>query len=98
MMTLTQIAAAVIAVGSIGGSAVALNELHVSRADFDAYLEQQQISDDREYVRKIKQDIRDILEALQENPDDDYLTNELAALMDELCEIRPEDRLCQDGE
>ena len=97
MMTLTQIAAAVLAAGTIGGSAVALNELHVSRADFDAYLEQQQISDDREYVRKIKQDIRDILAALKEHPGDEYLMNEYAALLDELCgELRPNDRLCED--
>ena len=97
MMSLTQIAAAVIAVGSIGGSAVALNELHVSRADFDAYLEQQQISDDREFVRKIKADIREVMLALKRGPDQ-YLEETLAELIDELCEIRPEDRLCQDGE
>ena len=95
-MTLAQIASSVTAVGVIGGGALALDHLHVAAADFEQYIEQQLISDEREYVRKIKQDIRDINIALQEHPGDEYLVNELAGLLDELCDIRPEDRLCED--
>ena len=94
MMTLPQIAASIAAAGAIGGSAVALNELHVPQAEFDQYLQQQQISDDREYVRKIKADIREVLLALNRGPDQ-YLEETLAELIDELCDLRPDDKLCE---
>ena len=94
MMSLTQIAAAVVAVGSIGGGALALDRMHVAAEDFKDYIEQQQMADDREYVRDLKEDIRDVRSALLVHPGDDFLIDELADLIDELCEFRPDDRLC----
>ena len=94
MISLPQIAAAVVAVGSIGGGALALDKMHVASEDFKEYIEQQQIADDREYVRDLKKDIRDVTSALSVDPDDNFLLNELADLVDELCEVRPDDRLC----
>jgi hypothetical protein len=95
-MSLTQIAAAVAAVGVIGGSALTLNGLHVSAGDFDKYIEQQQMADDREYVRDLKEDIREVRSALLIHDGDDFLVEELADLIDELCEYRPDDRLCSE--
>ena len=94
MISLPQIAAALVAVGSIGGGALALDKMHVASEDFKEYIEQQQIADDREYVRDLKKDIRDVKSALSVDPDDNFLLNELADLVDELCEVRPDDRLC----
>jgi hypothetical protein len=94
MISLPQIAAAVVAVGSIGGGALALDKMHVAAEDFKQYIEQQQIADDREYVRDLKEDIRNVRTALAKSPDDEFLINELADLIDELCEFRPDDRLC----
>lgn len=94
-MNLPTIAAAVVAVGSIGGGALALDKMHVASEDFREYIEQQQMSDERDYVQDLKKDIRDITGALLEDPDEQYLIEALAEMMDELCEIRPEDRLCE---
>jgi len=94
MMTLPQIAAAVAAVGSIGGAGIALDKMHVASDDFKYYIEQQQLADEREYVQDLKRDIRDIKGALMDDPDADYLFEYLAELIDELCELRPEDKLC----
>jgi len=96
MISLPQIAAAVVAIGSIGGGALALDKMHVASADFKEYIEQQQIADDREYVRDLKEDIRDVKSALLVHVDDEFLTDELADLIDELCEYRPDDRLCNE--
>jgi len=96
MMTLTQIGAAVIATGVIGGSALTLDRLHVAAEDFEQYIEQQQMSDERSYVQELKKDIRDITGALLEDPEEEYLIEALAELIDELCEIRPDDRLCEE--
>ena len=94
MISLPQIAASVVAIGSIGGGALALDKLHVAAEDFEKYIEQQQIADDRDYVRDLKKDIRDVKSALSIDPDDSFLLSELADLIDELCEFRPDDRLC----
>ena len=94
MISLPQIAASVIAVGSIGGGALALDRLHVASSDFAEYIEQQQVADDRDYVLKLKEDIREVRTLLLTHVDDAYLTEELQAMIDELCEIRPDDRLC----
>ena len=94
MMNLTQAAATVVAIGSIGGGALALDKMHVASGDFKEYIEQQQIADEREYVRNIKEEIRDVMYALSERPGDEYLIRELDDLIDELCEYRPDDRLC----
>ena len=95
MISLPQIAAAVVAVGSIGGGALALDRMHVAAEDFKEYIEQQQEADERAYVRELKADIREIRSALLVHPNDEYLLNALSDLMDELCEIRPNDRLCK---
>ena len=94
MNPLIAAAATVTAIGTIGGGALALDKLHVAAAEFEQYLEQQQVADEREYVRDLKKDIRDVKAALLSHPDDEFLLGELADLMDELCEIRPDDRLC----
>lgn len=94
MMSLPQIAAAVAAVGSIGGAGIALDKMHVASEDFKYYIEQQQLADEREYVQDLKRDIRDIRGALRVDPEADYLIEILAELIDELCEIRPEDKVC----
>jgi len=94
MITLPQIAAAVVAVGSIGGGALALDRMHVAAEDFKEYIEQQQANDERSYVQELKEDIRQIRKAMLDYPDEEYLIEELAELIDELCEIRPDDRLC----
>ena len=96
MMSLTQLAAAVVAVGSIGGGALALDRMHVAAGDFKEYIEQQQIADDREYVQDLKKDIRDVRGSLVDAPDEEYLIEALAELIDELCEIRPDDRVCSE--
>jgi hypothetical protein len=96
MISLPQIAAACVAAGTIGGGALALDKLHVAAADFDQYIEQRAMADERDYVLTLKQDIRAVRSALQSNPDDAYMIDELAGLMDELCDIRPDDRLCNE--
>lgn len=97
MMSLPQIAAAVAAVGSIGGAGIVLDTRHVASEDFKEYIEQQQMSDERDYVQELKEDVRNIRTALLSHPDDPYLIDELADLIDELCELRPDDRLCEAG-
>jgi len=94
MISLPQMAAAVVAVGSIGGGALALDKMHVASEDFRQYIEQEQMADERDYVQELKEDIRAIRYALMEHPDDEYLTEELADMIAELCEYRPDDRLC----
>ena len=95
MISLPQIAAAVVAVGSIGGGALALDKMHVASEDFKEYIEQQQLADEREYVQELKKQIRELQYALLENPDEQFLIDSLADMIDELCEIRPDDRLCR---
>ena len=96
MISLPQIAASVVAVGSIGGASLVLDNLHVAASDFQQYIQQQQEADDRAFVLELKQDIRAVQAALSENPEEDYLLDALAELIDTLCEIRSEDRLCGD--
>ena len=96
-MSLTQIGAAVVTVGAIGGSALTLDHLHVASEDFKQYIEQQQQADERAYVQELKKNIREVTGALLEDPDEVYLVEALASLIDELCEIRPDDRLCDDA-
>ena len=94
VISLPQIAAGVVAVGSIGGGALALDRMHVANEDFKDYIEAQQEAADRSYVQELKKNIREVRGALQEDPDEEYLIEALASLIDELCEIRPDDRLC----
>jgi len=97
MISLPQIAAAVVAVGSIGGGALALDKMHVAAEDFRQYIEQEQMSDERDYVQELKEDIRSVRYALMDHPGDEYLVEELADMIAELCELRPDDRLCEEG-
>jgi len=95
MMSLNEMALAVLAVGSIGGGAIALDIRHVASAEFEQYVEQQLMSDERDYVLQLKKDIRDLRGALVESPDAEYLVDALADMINELCEIRPDDRECE---
>jgi hypothetical protein len=95
MISITQIAASVVAVGTIGGGALTLDNLHVAAEDFKEYIEQQQQADEAEYVLALKQDIRELRQLLMLHPDDEYIANELQSMVDELCEFRPDDRLCE---
>ena len=97
MITLPQIAAAVVAVGTIGGGALTLDKMHVASKDFKEYIQQQQEADEREYVRDLKKDIRDVRSALLQHEGDEFLEGELEDLIDELCEFRPDDKLCEVG-
>jgi hypothetical protein len=94
-MSLPKIAASVAAVGTIGGGALTLDRLHVAAEDFEKYIQQQQMADEREYVQDLKKDIRDVKSALILHPGEEWLQEELAELIDELCEIRPDDRMCE---
>lgn len=89
-------AATVGAIATIGGGALTLDHLHVAAEDFREYIEQQQMADERSFVLELKKDIRDIQGALQEDPNEPYLIDALAELIDQLCEIRPDDRLCEE--
>jgi hypothetical protein len=90
MIDLPKIAAMVIAAGTIGGGALALDKMHVSTQEFEKHLEYQQ----SRYVLDLKEQIREIRGLLAQEPGDEYLIEYLASLLDELCELRPEDREC----
>ena len=94
-LSLPKIAASIGAVGTIGGGALTLDKMHVASEDFDKYIQQQQMADEREYVQNLKKDIRDVKAALTLNPDEEWLIESLAELIDELCEYRPDDRMCE---
>jgi hypothetical protein len=96
-LSLPKIAASVAAAGTIGGGALALDKLHVASEDFEKYIQQQQMADEREYVQDLKKEIRDVKAALISHPDEEWLQEGLAELIDELCELRPDDRMC-DGD
>jgi len=96
MLTLTQIATSLTAVGIIGGGALTLDRMHVATEDFKEYIEVQQQSDERDYVLTLKKDIREIKLAIASNPSEVYLINALADSLDDLCELRPDDRLCEE--
>ena len=89
MLSLPQVAATVVAIGTIGGSALTLDNMHVAKADFEQHLAYEQ----SRYVLELKKEIRE-LRRLLELKDDQYLEDALADLVDELCEIRPDDREC----
>ena len=89
-MTLTQIAATVVAIGTIGGGALTLDRLHVASEDFEKHLAYQE----SRYVLELKKDIRELRKILIEESDE-YLEGALADLLDELCELRPDDRECE---
>ena len=90
-------AAIVTSLGVIGGGAVSLDTRHVRADDFEKYIEQQQMDYERSYVRELKREIRDVQGALADDPDEPYLQDALLELIDELCEYRPDDKLCDDS-
>jgi hypothetical protein len=96
MISLPQIAASVVAAGSIGGGALALDRLHVSSETFDKYIEQQIANDERDWIIELKKTIREIQYALYTRPGDEFLTESLAEVIDELCAVKPDDRLCHE--
>jgi len=87
-------AAVVAAMASIAGSALAVDHLYVRVSEFAKYLDAEQ----SQYVLQLKKDIRQVRQLLEDNPDDQYLEDDLADLIDTLCEIRPDDRLCDEPE
>lgn len=95
MISLPQIAAAVVAAGTIGGGALTLDRMHVASDDFRQYIEQQQIADEQNYVLDLKEQIREVMQLIRMHLDDEYLLEALAEMVAELCEIRPADRLCE---
>ena len=90
-------ATVIAAIAAIGGSALKLDRMHVASEDFRQYIEQQQAADEKDYVLELKEHIREIRYALISHPDSEYLLNDLADLTSELCEVRPNDRLCETG-
>lgn len=66
-------------------------EQHVPVGSYEQHLE----NEESQFVLQLKQDIREIKRLLREDPDDEYLHEELADMIDALCELRPEDRLCE---
>jgi hypothetical protein len=82
------------AIGMIGGGALALNELHVPAAEFEQYL----AAEETRYVLELKKEIRQAREALREHPDDEFLDEHYQTLIDALCELRPDDRMCEEEE
>lgn len=89
-------AAIVTAVGTIGSGALYLDHAHVAASEFKQYIEQQQAADERDYVLDLKEQIREVRYALITRPDDTYLKEALEELLWELCDVRPEDRMCED--
>ena len=84
-------AATVTAISTIGGGALYLNELHVASEDFQKYIESQE----SRYVLELKKEIRQVKESLKVH-DDDYLEDLLDELIDTLCELRPDDKVCRE--
>lgn len=74
----------------VGGAVWAMTNF-VPAGQFEQHLE----NDERRYVLELKRSIRDIRKRLAETPDDPYLLEELEETIDTLCEIRPQDKLCQ---
>jgi hypothetical protein len=89
MKMIIQAAAVITAIGTIGGGALYLDNAHVPASEFQQYIEQQQIADEREYVLDLKAQIREVRYALIDRPDDEFLLDLLDSLEQELCEYRP---------
>lgn len=69
---------------------------HVPVSEFKEYIDQQAEADEQRYILDLKEDIRDIRMALRLHPDDEYLQESLDELMWELCDLRPDDKLCEE--
>lgn len=73
-----------------GGIAWAMTNF-VPASVFDDHLS----AEERRYVLQLKAEIRDIDKDIDANPDDQGLQDDRAELLDQLCELRPSDRLCR---
>lgn len=63
----------------------------VVKTDFEKHLE----NDEQRYVLELKKALREMEAYMREDPEDPYLQQDYQETLDLLCEIRPEDRLCQ---
>lgn len=63
----------------------------VTASSFDAHL----TAEERRYVLDLKADLRQIDKDIDDNPGDQGLIDDREELLDELCELRPSDRLCR---
>ncbi len=73
-----------------GGIAWAVTNF-TPQSDFDKHLD----AELSRYVLDLKQSIRDINRLLDDDPYDEYLIEDLEDTIATLCEIRPDDKLCQ---
>lgn len=63
----------------------------VSSAEWDDHL----TAEERRYVLQLKADLRDIAKDITADPGNQGLLDDREELIDELCELRPDDRLCR---
>lgn len=75
----------------IGGALAWAVTNFVPASTFDDHL----TAEERRYVLDLKADIRQIDKDIRVNPGDQGLLDDREELLDELCEIRPKDRLCR---
>lgn len=64
---------------------------HVPVSSYEQHLE----NEESQYVLALKKEIREVSRLLESEPEDEYLQEALADLLDTLCELRSNDRLCQ---
>jgi hypothetical protein len=60
---------------------------HVPASEFQEYLEQREVADEREYVLDLKAQIREVRYALIDRPDDEFLLDLLDSLEQEFASI-----------
>lgn len=75
----------------IGGALAWSVSNFVSADTFDDHM----TAEERRYVLSLKANVRDINKDLKADPDNEDLEDDLQELIDELCELRPSDRLCK---
>ena len=85
MNTLTQAAAAIVAIGSIGGGALTLDHMHVAAEDFDRYLAKERVGTIFEYMDQVR----------VQGPQP-WLCQALEEELIELCVDLPEHPMCMD--
>jgi hypothetical protein len=85
MMTLTQAAAGVVAIGTIGGGALTLDNMHVASEDFERYLAKERVGTIFEYMDQIA----------KQGPQS-WLCQSLEEELIELCVDLPEHPMCGD--
>lgn len=73
-----------------GGIAWAVTNF-VPASTFDDHL----TAEERRYVLQLKSEIRELEKDLRAHPDAAGLRDDMAELLDQLCELRPKDRYCK---